>query len=75
MPAKERGTQLEALLKMIRELMRHPATIVDLAGQLDLDRRTIYRYVDVIERSGIRVRKEDGSYRADAGDVRKALGL
>jgi predicted DNA-binding transcriptional regulator YafY len=64
---------------MLRELLRDRWTIQELAGHLGLDRRTAYRYVKIVETSGIRVRQHrDGVniyYRAERGSVLRTLGL
>lgn len=58
MPMRKRGNQLAGLLKMMRALMADEGlSIVSVAAILKVDRRTVYRYLTIIEGASIPVRR------------------
>jgi len=74
-----RGNQLDLILLMLREFMRERRTVQELADRMDVDRRTVYRYLKIVGRSGVRLwQKSQGQnsfYWVDPKSVRRALGL
>ncbi|PYQ83199.1 MAG: hypothetical protein DMG02_34105, partial [Acidobacteria bacterium] len=40
---------------MLREFMRERRTVQELADRMDVDRRTVYRYLKIVGRSGVRL--------------------
>jgi predicted DNA-binding transcriptional regulator YafY len=64
---------------MLRELLRNRWTVQELADHLGVDRRTAYRYLKILQTSGVVVRQHrDGVniyYRAERASVLRTLGL
>lgn len=62
MKRKERGRQLQRILKLIKlfEHSKFGLTIPELCKELDVTRRTLYRDIDLLEDAGYRFIKEGG---------------
>jgi len=81
MPRKRRGRQLDRVLKILRKMTysRDGATILDLQREFGASRRTIYRDLTMLQRSGFRFEHPGGEgprvrWRFTGGQ-RRELGL